>query len=293
MTKNKRTGGLSKGFTLIELLVVISIIALLLSILLPALGKAKNLARQLRSASCAKQLLLAYNFYHMDNDDELLWGYPPQNVNRKDVLIEDNFSDYSFGYPVSSRYPWHLSEYVENVWGVVYSHVKVPERPSSSDTFDEAFTKAYNLSVSPTFGLNSIYLGGHSHPFYKGFVYSGGTAKPNYGSHVVYKAARVKHPIRQIVFTESMMVDTASEDSKAGYHLASPPHANGELWRTENNEIVRVDLYSVLGLPKGRYSAKTITGFFDGHVETLSPEELDDMTLWANKNTGKDYDFAR
>ncbi|OEU61412.1 MAG: hypothetical protein BBJ57_12430 [Desulfobacterales bacterium PC51MH44] len=59
-----------KAFTLIELLVVIAIIALLLSILLPSLKKAKQQVRMIVCRSNLKQWGVIFNLYTQDNDDK-------------------------------------------------------------------------------------------------------------------------------------------------------------------------------------------------------------------------------
>lgn len=57
-----------RGFTLIELLVVIAIIALLLSILMPSLQRAKAQARGIICKSLQRQWLMACNLYTYDNN---------------------------------------------------------------------------------------------------------------------------------------------------------------------------------------------------------------------------------
>ncbi len=285
--------GRAGGFTLIELLVVIGIISVLMSIMLPALGRARKMARRVSESSNLRQMLIAYTCYYTDNDGRVMYGYMPQSVNGRGYSIYDKNSGYNYGAPIVNRYPWRLAPYLEEHWDVLFSNSERTEIPSSGDSQDEAFDKAYALSIHPSFGLNSIYVGGHVSPFYKGFVMDGATARPNYGEHVVFKAQEVRNASEQIVFAESRMCNyNANDDGRKGFFYATPPMANGRNWRSSDGGFELVQKSRVVGLPEGRYSNKTITGFFDGHVSMLSPEELDDMRKWSGKATASDWDFA-
>ncbi len=295
MSSNKENTFIARcaeGFTLVELIVVMSIIALLMSILLPALGKARKMAKQVVESSNLRQILLAYTYYYTDNDGHLLYGYMPQSVDGRTYNIHDKNSGYTYGAPIVNRYPWRLVPYLEEQWEVLFSNSKKTEIPSSGDSQDKAFRKAYKLSIQPSFGLNSIYVGGHYSPFYKGFIDNGSTARPNYGQHVVFKAQDVRTPSNLIVFTESKMFNySAGDNSREGFFYATPPFANGHMWRSTNGKFEVLEKSRLLGLPQGRYTNKTITGFFDGHVSILSPKELEDMQKWSNRAKGQNGDF--
>jgi prepilin-type N-terminal cleavage/methylation domain-containing protein len=64
-----------QGFTLVELLVVIGIIAVLIAILLPTLGKAREAAKRTQCLSNLRQIHMAYMEYALKNKDKVPLGY--------------------------------------------------------------------------------------------------------------------------------------------------------------------------------------------------------------------------
>ena len=106
----------TRGFTLIELLVVVAIIALLISILLPSLARARKQAKRSVCASNLHQIGLAMPAYLQDNND---W-YPAcsENPDDFDELDED-------GDPVVYNMVWEWGGEQGRDWANRPAHKRV------------------------------------------------------------------------------------------------------------------------------------------------------------------------
>lgn len=86
-TVRKASSLSTSGFTIVELLVVVAIIAILASLLLPTLSKAKAKGQQVSCLNNLKQLNLCWTMYADDNDGRLA----PNNV--KPGRVEESSAD--------------------------------------------------------------------------------------------------------------------------------------------------------------------------------------------------------
>jgi len=92
-----------KAFTLIELLVVISIIALLVSILMPALAKARKQARNLLCSTNMHQWGIAVHLYSLDNEDHFPYNGGNENPPYNGVYSWASW-DWDWVHPITRQF---------------------------------------------------------------------------------------------------------------------------------------------------------------------------------------------
>ncbi len=289
----------SGGFTLIELLVVIAIIALLIGILLPALGKAKVTAMAVREQSGMRQTMLAYTMYAQDNRDNLLLGFPNRDMYASMVRRGSDPKDFNnepLGWTIGARYPWRLISYFDGNFEGLYQDERVVE--SLSDAIGSESGSAadhrmrYVISLYPSFGLNSYFLGGGAPgdpiPF-------SDTGRRLFGKFYITKMYAAKRPSNLMAFSSAR--DIASPSFLPGYgrvegsFIVKPPYlysTSGRQWELEYDELSETPEQNA-GRVSLRYNGKGIAGMLDGHADQWGWDEFNDMRHWSNDATSADW----
>lgn len=237
-------------FTLVELLIVIAIIAILASLLLPALGQARNMAKLVNCTSNLKQIGSSLLSYSMDNNEILL----PVCYQTSVAAMTNRGLSYE-----QSPITW---AYIIREYFGMTENIVIPSSDPPASAIPERFRKGILACPAAKFSplmFNDIHYGMLK-------FYVGGFAP--YASEssllTVWKITAVKSPSRKGYICDSTTYgkagnfetsyDTGEDDGrKSGYYMVSNLGAE---------------------MSRKRHGGRTNFLMLDGHVETWREKEL-------------------
>ncbi len=233
-----------RGFTLIELLVVIAIIAILASLLLPALAQAKLKAGQAKCISNQKQLTLGMLMY-IDGNGDAFPGTASRNT---------------YGFHKEDWIYWRTN--IQLYPPVTASPIVVSLSSVSSNLFrcpndrDDKERLALTDGNGPYFysyTLNSYDLDGNRNPGMASiFQGAGGTPYP-------FKLSNIVWPAKKIMLAEEQSSHKPSESLDPGGSQGTGILNDGR-WVPTGDWLT------------ARHNRKAVVAFADGHVTTVTPQ---------------------
>lgn len=215
------------GFTLIELLVVIAIIAILASLLLPVLSRAKEKGRCISCINNVRQLQAAWQMYVGENNDMM-----PPNRYVYSAAVSDSTSLPGSWVVGCTKVALDTTDLKQ---GVMYNYVGSPgvyHCPSDRSTVKNAPMQLRNRSYSMNIHLNSI------------------TNYNGVGSIAVMKYQQIRKPSKVFVFIDEH--EDSIEDGTFGLYPKNTSPWPGNSW---------------INLAADRHTQGACLSFVDGRAE--------------------------
>jgi prepilin-type N-terminal cleavage/methylation domain-containing protein len=265
-----RSSRARQAFTLIELLVVVAIISILAAMLLPCLARSRIKARMVEEMSAGRQLMLGVQMYADDNNGAAFPGYV------SDTSAVDNQGQ-SLIFPVNARYPWRIVPYLSGSMQLIYSgenRSKLSALQSSSHS-----DYVYSVSLFPSLGINSYFIGGNQTEF------PAADANAKFGAGtVITKIGEAKRPSELMVFVSARSAVTGN--NAQGYYQVIPPYLKSRQWATAYAPSLSPNQW---GYVAPRFNNRALAAMLDGHLENLDLQRMQDMRYWCNAADRPDW----
>ena len=250
---SKRSG---PGFTLVELLVVISIIALLMAILLPALGKAREQAKMIACLSNLKQWGVVAATFAEGNNGYLWSGGANQYATTKgytgfwwlsELKVKDqDWKNNKIWFCPSAKKPIYNEDGSSSGAISHFSAWGIESQASLKDTLTKlALPQLGQNGISGSYGINGYALNRHSP----------GVSFPN-----DWRTLDIKGGSDIPLFLEAIRYD--------GWPIATDP-APADVSTAWNGTTGDMGRYAL-----NRHRGFTDVLFFDGHVRKVGVKEL-------------------